>query len=70
VGVNRTITISILVAVTVALIGWDIYVAVVETPATISVIVLGWAQAHPVLPFAIGVVCGHLLWPQVVRRQT
>jgi hypothetical protein len=65
---NRAVTISLLVAVVAALVGWDIYVAVVETPATISVVVLGWAGEHPVLPFALGVIMGHLLWPQVVRR--
>jgi len=48
-----------------ALIVWDIYVA--STPVagdTISEIVLAWAHAHPAIPFALGFVCGHLLWSQ------
>lgn len=62
---TRKITISILVAVAVLLIGWDIYVAITPAPGdTISEITLAFAQRHPVIPFAIGVLCGHLLWPQ------
>jgi zinc transporter ZupT len=68
---RRRITISILGAVIAVLIAWDVYVAVVEkdkppgTGATISEVTLGFAQKHPVLPFALGVVAGHLLWSQV-----
>jgi hypothetical protein len=31
---------------------------------TISEVTLAFAQDHPVVGFIIGVVCGHLLWPQ------
>lgn len=60
----RRWTIGILVFVTAALIGWDIYVATQAGSATISAVVLGWAMAHPVVPFAFGVLMGHLFWPQ------
>jgi len=64
----RTWTIGILIAVTLLLIMWDVYVAffnkVPNRQDTISGVVLGFAKRHPVIPFAIGVVCGHLLWPQ------
>ena len=47
------------------LIGWDVYVAVNGVPGdTISELTLGWAQNHPIIPMAVGVVCGHLFWPQ------
>jgi hypothetical protein len=32
--------------------------------ATISRVVLGWSAAAPLLPFGVGVLCGHLFWPQ------
>jgi hypothetical protein len=32
--------------------------------ATISYDVLNAAQAHPVIPLAVGVILGHLFWPQ------
>ena len=44
---------------------WDMWVYVAGGyPATISHVVLGWSQAWPVVPFAVGVLCGHLFWPQ------
>ena len=63
---TRWITIALLIAFTAALIAWDIYaeVTVPDSAATVSRIVLSWAQQHPALPFALGVVMGHLLWPQ------
>lgn len=63
---TRWITIALLVAFTLALICWDVVaqVTVPDSSATISRIVLGWAQQHPALPFALGVVMGHLLWSQ------
>jgi uncharacterized membrane protein YuzA (DUF378 family) len=61
----RRITRWLLVGVTAALIVWDI-VAVVfgGGSATISDVVLDTAKVYPILPFALGVVCGHLFWPQ------
>lgn len=32
--------------------------------ATISHRILELSRRRPVLPFAFGVLCGHLLWPQ------
>lgn len=70
---NRKITIAILLAVTLVLVLWDIWVYVIQPEyggGTISEVVLGFARRHPVLPFAIGVVCGHLLWPQKPKATT
>ena len=48
-----------------ALIGLDVWLATRNPPsATISRSVLDWSLDHPVIPFAIGVVMGHILWPQ------
>jgi hypothetical protein len=65
----RHITILILIVVTLLLIAWDVYAYLAAgSQATISRVVLDWAGHHPVLPFLIGVVAGHLLWPQRLRR--
>jgi hypothetical protein len=32
--------------------------------ATISRVVLGWARSNPLIPFSVGVLCGHLFWAQ------
>jgi len=65
---DRAITIWLLIGVAVLLISWDIYVAFFnKTPNskdTISGVVLGFAQKHPVIPFAFGVLMGHFFWPQ------
>jgi hypothetical protein len=62
---TRKVTISILIVLCLVLIGWDVWVYLEPTPGdTISEVTFAFAQRHPVLPFAIGVICGHLLWPQ------
>lgn len=67
---GRAWTIAILIATTLGLIGWDIYVALTPEPGdTISQVVLGFAQNHPVLPFAFGVLMGHFFWPQRRKPQ-
>lgn len=59
----------ILLFVTVFLIVWDIIVYVkVGSPATISVVILNWSKEYPVLPFAFGVLCGHLFFPIYVTK--
>ena len=53
------------IGLTLAIIVFDIiafFVGGVES--TISRITLRWAQQNPALPFAGGVLCGHLFWPQ------
>lgn len=62
---TKKVTIGILIVAAAVLIAWDVYVAANPTPGdTISEITLGFAMRHPVLPFVVGVVCGHLFWPQ------
>ena len=68
---NKRVTVAALIVAVVGLIGWDIFVAVDERDvepgegATISEVVLGFAGEHPVIPLLIGIVAGHLCWPQV-----
>lgn len=61
---TRRATIAILIAVTLGLIAWDVFVwAEPLRGDTISEVFL-YFSAHPVLPFAFGVLAGHLCWPQ------
>ena len=58
-------TFWLLIVITAVLLVWDLYVAFSPEPGdTISEVLLWTAQRHPVLPFVVGVVCGHLFWPQ------
>lgn len=62
---TRIWTIAILIVIAVLLIAWDIYVATNKKKGdTISEVTLDFARRHPVIPFLLGVLCGHLLWPQ------
>lgn len=62
---TRKATVWIIIGTVVALILWDIFVAVEpEDGDTISEVVLGWARRSPAIPFAVGFLCGHLFWPQ------
>ena len=59
------LTAWLLIAVTVLLVGWDIYAAFKwGYDGTISRDILTASKNHPVIAFAIGVIAGHLFWPQ------
>lgn len=61
----RLATIIILVVTAILLIVWDIVVAANPVAGdTISEITLAFARKHPVVPFIMGVIMGHLFWPQ------
>ena len=65
---TRKITIGLLLSVAAILIGWDIYMYKTPTPDdTISQVFL-YFSSHPILPFAVGTLCGHLFWAQTVLK--
>lgn len=35
--------------------------------STISRVLIGWSVQLMILPFAVGVLCGHLFWPQRIK---
>lgn len=42
---------------------WDLYVAFAGRPEdTVTLIVRGWTNGHPILAFLMGMTIGHLLW--------
>ena len=62
---TRQVTILLLVLGVAVWIGWDIVAAMNATAGdTISEVMLGWAKHSPIVPFTLGVVVGHLFWPQ------
>lgn len=56
-----TVTHWILIAITVALLAFNVW-AVFGSPPTISEVVWSVIRRWPMLPFVVGVVCGHLFW--------
>ena len=66
---TRRVTVVILAGLAALLIAWDVYVYLAAgSEATISVVLRDAAAAHPVIPFALGVIAGHILWPPPRRR--
>jgi hypothetical protein len=64
-GKWRRFTSWSIVAATAALIGWDIVVATNnETGDTISEVLLDASRKRPIIAAALGIVIGHLFWPQ------
>jgi len=49
---------------------WDIVAVIRGRPAdTVSATLLDWSMAYPILAFIVGLVCGHVFWPQPVIIQ-
>jgi len=62
---GRRLTQIIIIAATMLVIVYDVIaVSAWGVDATVSRVTLSWAKSNPILPFAVGVVCGHLFWPQ------
>lgn len=62
---NPKVTKIIVLSTVGAIIVYDIIAfATGGVDSTISRVVLGWSRENPFAPFAAGVVCGHLFWPQ------
>jgi len=60
-------TVWVLGIVAAVLIVWDGYAAMSPNDATISAAFLHFSK-HPIVPFLVGVVCGHLFFPQLVSE--
>lgn len=61
-----TVMVSIILALVLIVVGLYDLIAVLwfGQPATVSAVVLQIAKRHPILPLAVGVLIGHLFWPQ------
>lgn len=59
----KTLTIYVLLVTLVGLIGYDFYaIAVGGTESSISHLVKIWGHKYPIIPFAVGILCGHFFW--------
>jgi len=56
---------AVIHVIILAVVAWDLYVSYTGRPdQMVSYIVAGWARVWPMLPFATGVLIGHLFWCQ------
>ena len=61
---DRHVTITVLMLTAIIWIVWDVIaVRSPEEGDTISEVFL-WLTDHPIVPFGMGVLCGHWFWPQ------
>lgn len=61
---TRQLTIWIAITTCFALIAYNIVVYIEPTPGdTLSAVLRDYADPHPSIPTAIGVLCGHWFWP-------
>ena len=62
---SQRIGIVFIAGVLIAVGVYDVYATLFLPPSSnISVIIFELAKRHPILPFGVGVVMGHLFWPQ------
>lgn len=59
-----TLTDWVLLGILVALVGYDVVVACLGQPPTISERVWYWSKLYPIVPFAAGLLVGHFWWRQ------
>lgn len=64
VGMSIKVSLAVLLHIIVVVIMvWDMVALAMHRPDhTISSIVRDWSYSAPILPFAIGMVIGHLFW--------
>lgn len=67
---SKRVNIWILIAITVALIVWDIVLATDAVKGnTISELIALYDQRFPIIRFAFGVLCGHWFWRQRQKKE-
>ena len=68
---KKKATVGFMVAVGIAILAWDLYVAGDVPGDTISEVTLTWAQ-EPFRGFIagalVGMLMGHLFWPQQIQK--
>lgn len=65
---GRKITLLVITFVVFVLIFYDIWICInYGAVSTISYVTWTSAKNYPIIPFAAGVLCGHLFWTQQVK---
>ena len=63
---GREATIGLIILVAVACVLYDLFAYERwDETATISYVMFNLACRHPIIPFALGAIFGHLFWPQL-----
>lgn len=66
----RRKTTIILITVILVLIGWDVFVWMTpEENDMISHVALDFFRTHPIVAVIIGMLLGHLFWPQRIKDE-
>lgn len=67
----KKLTTIIIIFSVVFLLGYDVF-AIVKggTEASISSIVITFAYKFPLMPFMVGLLCGHLFWRMKSNKDT
>jgi phosphotransferase system glucose/maltose/N-acetylglucosamine-specific IIC component len=59
------LTAWIIALVAIVLIAYDVWTCIKRgTSTSISWTTYSWSKSYPIIPFALGVLLGHLLWVQ------
>ena len=67
----KKLTIWIIISTLVILIGYDAFVVLTEgTEASISSIIIVASYELPIIPFAVGFLCGHFFWRMKSNKDT
>lgn len=65
----KTITGVFIVAAFLVIVGYDVWAVLAGgIEATISEVVWEYATSYPIIPFATGVLCGHLFWQTRITK--
>jgi len=64
---HNTANIGIVVALILAIAGWDVYSLLTSNP-TLSNTILEWSRQWPIVSFLFGVLFGHLFWGQSSKK--
>jgi len=65
----KRITQIVVIVAVLAIVCYDVFAYFAHgVDTTISRVVLGWSKQWPVIPFGVGVVSGHLFWPQPASK--
>lgn len=66
----RKSTKIIIIVLLILLVAYDILAACdPQACNTLSCVLLEWVRKYPTVNFCVGVLCGHLFWPQHIKNK-
>jgi len=68
---TKKITMGVIIAAIVGLVGWDVYVGFTPTEGdTISEVIREMAYRYPIIAVAAGILVGHWFWSKRKKQKT